>query len=65
MTKNVEILGVHLVEPRATDLIAKASLAIQMEGRIQELADTIHTHITLSEIILETLFKALDRAFHG
>ena len=62
---NGKIFGVHIVGPRATDLIAEAALAIQMGGRVQDLAATIHAHPTLAEIMMETSFKALGRALHG
>ena len=62
---NGKIFGVHIVGPRATDLIAEAALAIQMGGSVQDLAATIHAHPTLAEIMLETSFKAMGRALHG
>jgi len=36
-----------------------------MGARVQELADTIHAHPTLSEIMLETSLKAMDQFLHG
>jgi dihydrolipoamide dehydrogenase len=59
------ILGVHIIGPRATDLIAEATLAIRMGATVQDLANTIHAHPTLSEIMLETSLKAMDRSRHG
>lgn len=60
-----KILGVHIVGPHATDLIAEAALAMQMGGGIRDVAATIHAHPTLAEIMLEGAFKALDRSLHG
>lgn len=60
-----KILGVHIIGPHATDLIAEGTLAIQMGAKVQDLADTIHAHPTLAEIMLETSLKALDRSLHG
>jgi dihydrolipoamide dehydrogenase len=60
-----KVLGVHIIGPHATDLIAEGTLAIQMGARVQELADTIHAHPTLSEIMLETSLKAMDQFLHG
>ena len=60
-----KILGVHIVGPHATDLIAEATLAMQMGGSVQDIASTIHAHPTLAEIMLEGSFKALDRSLHG
>ena len=61
---NGKILGVHIIGPQATDLIAEGTLAIQLGCTVKELAGTIHAHPTLSEILLETSYKALDRSFH-
>jgi dihydrolipoamide dehydrogenase len=60
-----KILGVHIVGPHATDLIAEATLAMQMGGSVQDIASTIHAHPTLAEIMLEGSFKALGRSLHG
>lgn len=60
-----KILGVHIVGPHATDLIAEAALAMRMGGSVKNLAETIHAHPTLAEIMLEVSFKALDRSLHG
>ncbi len=62
---NGKILGVHIVGPHATDLIAEATLAMQMGGSVQDVAATIHAHPTLAEIMLEVSSKALDRSLHG
>jgi dihydrolipoamide dehydrogenase len=45
-----EILGVHILGARATDLIAEAALAIGAELTVDELAATIHPHPTVSEV---------------
>jgi len=62
--ENGKILGVHIIGPHATDLIAEGTLAIKMGCTVKELAETIHAHPTLAEIISETSFKALDRPLH-
>ena len=59
------ILGVHLVGPSAGDLIAEGALAVRLGHTIQELADTIHGHPTLAEIMAEVSMKALGRPIHG
>jgi dihydrolipoamide dehydrogenase len=59
------ILGVHLVGPHASDLIAEAALAMQLGCTVKQLAETMHAHPTLAEIMLEGSLKALDRALHG
>jgi len=60
-----KVLGVHIVGPHATDLIAEGTLAVQAGCTVKDLAETIHAHPTLAEIMLETSFKALDRSLHG
>jgi dihydrolipoamide dehydrogenase len=62
---NGKILGVHLVGPCVSDLIAEGALAVQLGCTIQELADTIHAHPTLAEIMSEVSLKALGRPIHG
>ena len=50
-TKYGEILGVHIIGPNATELIAESVLALEMECTAEELA-IIHAHPTLSEAML-------------
>lgn len=59
------ILGVHIVGPHATDLIAEGTLAVKMGSTVKDLADTIHAHPTVSEVMAEASFKALDRSLLG
>ncbi|MEA3360289.1 MAG: FAD-dependent oxidoreductase, partial [Thermodesulfobacteriota bacterium] len=60
-----KILGVHIIGPHATDLIAEGALAVKRGCTVKQLAETIHAHPTLAEIMLETSLKALDRGLHG
>ena len=60
-----KVLGVHLVGPHATDLIAEGTLAVSTGQRVQDIADTIHAHPTLAEVMLEVSLKAMDRSLHG
>jgi len=48
-----EILGVHIIGPQATELIAEAVAAMEMEATAEDLAWTIHAHPTLSEAMLD------------
>ena len=59
-----EILGVHMLGPHVTDLIAEAVLAIRNELTVDELVATIHAHPTLSEVTQESACDALGRAIH-
>ena len=59
-----EILGVHIIGPRATDLIQEAALAIRLEATVDELIDTIHGHPTVSESLREAALAVEGRAIH-
>lgn len=59
------VLGLHLVGPHATDLIAEGALAVKNGLTISDLAKTIHAHPTLAEIVSELALKATGRALHG
>jgi dihydrolipoamide dehydrogenase len=48
-----EILGVHIIGPQATELIAEAVAAIQLEATVEELMWTMHPHPTLAEAMLD------------
>jgi len=62
--KSEEILGVHIIGPQATNLIAEATLAINLECTLNEIIDTIHAHPTLSEVLREASLGAKGRAIH-
>jgi dihydrolipoamide dehydrogenase len=47
------VLGVHIIGARASDLIAEAALAMQLGATAKDLAQTIHAHPTLAEVIYE------------
>lgn len=59
-----EILGVHIIGPHATDLISEAALAMGMEATADIVAQTIHPHPTIAEIIPEAFHAALHKAIH-
>jgi dihydrolipoamide dehydrogenase len=48
-----EILGVHIIGPSATELIAEAVVAMDLEATVDELMYTVHAHPTLSESMLD------------
>ncbi|MGA8154164.1 MAG: dihydrolipoyl dehydrogenase [Terriglobales bacterium] len=48
-----EILGVHIIGPQATELIAEAVVAIELEATVEDLVWTIHAHPTLAEAMLD------------
>lgn len=59
-----EVLGVHIIGPSASDLIAEGALAISLEATLDELADTIHAHPTLGEIGMEAAMAGLGLPVH-
>ncbi|MBL7662209.1 dihydrolipoyl dehydrogenase [bacterium] len=59
-----EVLGVHILHPEATELIAEASVIRSLEGTATSVANTIHAHPTLSEAMMEAMADALGRAIH-
>ncbi|ONM50010.1 dihydrolipoyl dehydrogenase [Nocardia donostiensis] len=59
-----EVLGVHIIGPSASDLIAEGALAITLEATLDELADTIHAHPTFGEIGMEAALTGLGLPVH-
>ena len=59
-----KLLGAHIVGPRATDLIAEATLAIQNGLTLEQVDLTIHAHPTLPESLMEAALAAQGRAIH-
>ena len=59
-----EILGMHIIGPRATDLIAEGALAIGEEMTLDEIIATIHSHPTVTETMREAALHAEKRAIH-
>src|SRR5438874_7665587 len=59
-----KLLGAHIVGPRATDLIAEATLAIQNGLTLEQVDLTIHAHPTLPESFMEAALAAQGRAVH-
>jgi dihydrolipoamide dehydrogenase len=59
-----EVLGVHIIGPRATELVAEAVLALRLECTVEELVKTIHAHPTMSEAVGEASHAAHGAAIH-
>ncbi len=59
-----EILGVHIIGPHATELIAEACVAMQLESTAEELGRTMHAHPTISEAIMEAAEGVHGLAVH-
>ncbi len=63
-SKYGEVLGVHIIGPHATDMIAEAVLGMTMEMTAEELAGAIHPHPTVSEAIMEAAMTITGGAIH-
>src|SRR5438093_1680958 len=59
-----KILGVHMVGPRVTDVIAEAVLAVQNGITVEQLDLTMHAHPTMAEALLEATLATQNRAIH-
>jgi dihydrolipoamide dehydrogenase len=59
-----EILGVHIVGPEATELIAEVTALKTLEATLDELFLTVHAHPTLAEALLEAALAAEGRPMH-
>lgn len=59
-----ELLGVHIIGPEAGNLIAEATLAIEMGASVEDLSLTIHTHPTYPEAIMEASESYYGHAVH-
>ena len=60
-----EILGVHMIGARSTELIAEATLALRLECTVEELIRTIHPHPTMSEAVGEAAHATHGAAIHA
>jgi len=59
-----EVLGMHIVGPRATELIVEGCSALELEATSESIAKTIHAHPTLSEAIMEAAEDVLGHSIH-
>jgi len=63
-SKENKILGVQIVGPRASDIIAEATLALEMQAYLEDVANTIHGHPTFPEAFAEACEDALGKSVH-
>ena len=59
-----ELLGVFMIGPHVTELLAGPTGLIGLESTVEELAHTVHPHPTLSEVVMEAAHVALGQAIH-
>ncbi|EPY2276230.1 dihydrolipoyl dehydrogenase [Clostridium sporogenes] len=62
--KYEEVLGVHILGPRATDLITEAALALRLEATLEEIITTVHAHPTIGEAMKEAALAVNKEAIH-
>ncbi len=62
--KNSKVLGMHIMGPHASDLIAEGVLAIQLGATARDIAHTIHAHPTLPEAVHEAAMGQLEGSIH-
>ena len=62
--KNDELLGVHMIGLRATELVAEATVALRLESTVEELIRTIHAHPTMAEAVGEAAHAVHGTAIH-
>jgi len=63
--KDQRIVGVHIVGPQASELIAEATLAMRLEATVEDVIATIHAHPTLAESFREAALSAAGRPIHS
>jgi dihydrolipoamide dehydrogenase len=59
-----ELLGCHMIGPNVSDLLAEVVLAFEYRGSSEDIAITVHSHPTLSEVTKEAALAVLGRAIH-
>jgi dihydrolipoamide dehydrogenase len=62
--KTDRVLGVHILGPRAGDLIAEVALAVEFAASSEDIARAVHAHPTLAEVVKEAALAVDGRALH-
>jgi len=62
--KTDRILGIHILGPRASDLIAEAAVAMEFGASAEDIARSVHAHPTLPEAVKEAALAVAQRALH-
>lgn len=63
--KHNEVLGVHIIGPNATEMIAECAVVMKLEGCVEDIANTIHAHPTIAESVMEAAENFLGGAIHS
>jgi dihydrolipoamide dehydrogenase len=59
------ILGVHIIRPRAADMIAECVLAVEFGASAEDIARTVHGHPTFSEALMEAAMGVRKCSIYG
>jgi dihydrolipoamide dehydrogenase len=62
--KTDRVLGIHVLGPRASDLIAEAAIAMEFGASAEDIARSVHAHPTLPEAMKEAALAVGKRAIH-
>jgi dihydrolipoamide dehydrogenase len=60
-----EVLGIHMIGSRSTELVAEATLALRLQSTVEDLIRTIHPHPTMAEAVGEAAHAAHGAALHS
>jgi dihydrolipoamide dehydrogenase len=63
--KTDEIIGIHIIGPRASDLISEAVSIMEFKGSSEDIARIVHAHPTLPEVMKEAALAVHNRAIHS
>jgi dihydrolipoamide dehydrogenase len=64
-SRSDRILGLHILGPRASELIAEAAIAIEFGASAEDIARTSHAHPTLAEAVREAALAVAKRSIHS
>ncbi len=59
-----EVLGIHIIGPKATELILEGGMALALESTVQDIVHTMHAHPTLGEALGEAAHAVLGEPLH-
>lgn len=62
--KTGKLVGCHIIGANATEIISEAAIVMQAGGTLENIAETIHAHPTVSEAVCEAAYAALGRPIH-
>ncbi len=60
-----DVLGVHMIGSRSTELVAEATLALRLQSTVEDLIRTIHAHPTMAEAVAEAAHATHGAALHS